>query len=424
MPEAAGAQVAGYLWVLWIGGGVGFLAGAILLAVARAADRRNYIIQRATPMPLALVNERDDVWLRGRTECDAPVVAKHFGFECVHYSYKLEERVRKTRTDSKGRTTTHQEWVTRERKSESAQFRLRDGDLTIAIDGTRAEFRDLAKRSERIGSFKHSLSFLGYPSTISAVGSVSEKCAQLEPYMNIPLMITPKTREDFVKAAERAERVMRFFGFLLLWAGAGAAFYGLSDHLAWPFETGGVFEAKTLCAALGAGTALYTVVWAIYIYNTFVTYNVRVQNAWRQIDVDLRMRYDLIPQLVESAKGFMRHEKGLLERVVRLRGEALAGGQKTKIASEGPVARTLGEMRVAVEKYPDLKSQPLVAKLMRELTAIEEKIAHGRKTYNEAVNEYNANVLAIPRGLLARLAGFRTQVFFRATAEEREAVKV
>ena len=329
MPETPEAQIPGYLWALWAGGGGGFVVGVVLLAVARVADRRNYIIQRATPMPLSLVNERDDVWLRGPSECDHPEIAPHFHFKCLYFDYRLEERVKRGKSSS---------WKTRERWSDSAQFRLRDDDLTIGIDGTRAEFRDLAKRSERIGSWRHTLRFLGYPSTISAVGSVSEKRACLEPYMNIPLMITKKTRADFVKSAERAEKIMRFFGFLLLWAGASAAFYGLCDHLSWPYGTGGAFHFKTLCVAVGAGTVIHTLVWAVYVHNSFVTYGVRVDNAWRQIDVDLKMRYDLVPQLVGAVKGLMRHEHDLLERVVRLRGEALGGGRETRIASEARVA--------------------------------------------------------------------------------------
>ncbi len=423
MPGTQDAQIADYLWALWIGGGIGFLIGAALLAAARAADRKNYIIQRATPMPLALVNERDDVWLRGVSECDSPVTAPHFGFTCLHYDYKLEERVHRSRGSGKNRTTSS-EWVTRETKTESAAFDLREGERTIAIDGAKADYKNLEAQSEHVGKWRHSVGYLPSPCAISAVGSVSEKRARLEPYMNIPLMITPKPREEFVKAAERAETIMRFFGFLLLWAGAGAALYGLFDHTAWPAATGGRFHPKTLASGVGAGTLVYILVWTVYIYNTFVTYNVRAANAWRQIDVDLKMRYDLVPQLVGAVKGFMQHEKDLLERLVQLRGEALSGGQKTEIATEGRMAGAVTELRGVVEKYPDLKSQPLAAKLMRELTAIEEKISHGRKTYNEAVSEYNANVLALPRGILARLTGFRTRNFFQATGEDRKAVSV
>lgn len=408
-----------YLYWLWIGGGAGFLVGIGLLAWARAADRKNYIIQRATPLPLSLINERDDVWLRGRAECDAPVVAPHFGTRCVYYSYKLEEHVRKTRRTKKG-TETYYTWETRETSSEAALFRLRQDELSIEIDGAQAEFKDLKSQSERQGNWRHSLSYLPCPCEASAVGSVSEKKQRLEPHGNIPLIITPKTRGEFIKSAEFAERLMRSFGFFLFWAGAGTGFYGLFDYFGWPFKTAGRLRVETLLASAGAAIAVFLPVWALYVFNTFVTYRMRVRNAWRQIDVDMKMRYDLIPRLASAARGYMEHEKDVLERLTQLRGQAVAGDAETKKDVEGRVVDSLRRMAVIVEKYPDLKSQPLVERLMREMRAIEEKIAHGRTIYNEAVREYNENVQVFPRVLLARLGGFRHISYFEAIGPERE----
>ncbi|MHC4247829.1 MAG: LemA family protein, partial [Planctomycetota bacterium] len=303
-----------YVLGLWIGGGVGSLLGLVLLGVVRAVDRKNYIIQRATPMPLSLVNERDDVWLRGVAECDEPLSAPHFGFACLCFSYKLEERVTRTRTTKKG-TETYQTWETRERSSGAADFRLRDGDETIGIDGTEADFRDLVSRTDRQGRWRHSVSYMPYPGELSAVGSVSERRERLESYANIPLIVTPRTREEFVRAAERGETIMRFFGFLFIWAGAGAGLYGLFDYASWPVATSGRFAWETLAAGAGAGTALFAGIWSLYIHNTVVAYQMRVENAWRQIDVDLKMRYDLVPNLVAAVKGYLSHEKSLLERL-------------------------------------------------------------------------------------------------------------
>jgi len=413
-----------HILCLWIGGGIGFLLGLILLWLARAADRKNYIIQRATPMPLSLVNERDDVWLRGRAECDQPLSAPHFDFSCIYFAYKLEERVRRTRVTKKG-TQTYYTWETRERSSGAADFRLRDGEETIDIDGTGADFRDLESRTERLGSWRHSVSYMPYPTDLSAVGSVSERRERLESYANIPLIVTRKTREEFVKAAELRESLMRFFGFLLVWAGAGAGLYGLFDYLSWPKATSGRFAWETLAAGAGAGTGVFAPIWAVYIYNTFLAYSVRVENAWRQIDVDLKMRYDLVPNLVAAVKGYLKHEKSLLERLATIRSEAISGGRAGRIAAEGRAAKAVLDVTAVVERYPDLKSQPVVARLMRELTALEEKIAHGRSTYNEAVREYNENVMCFPRSLIARAAGFKAHGFFQVgSAEDREPVSV
>ncbi len=413
-----------YLYTLWIAGGIAALAGLGLLAAARVMDRRNYIIQRATPMPLTLVNERDDVWLRGQAETDAPVIAPHFGFHCLHYEYKLEERVRKTRTTKDGKTETYHTWETRERKSDAARFRLLDGDLSIEINGRQAEFKGLQSETDREGEWRHTVEFLSAPIVLSAVGSVSEKRERLEPYANIPLMVTPQTREEFVASAERGEAIMRGVGFFLFWAGAGAAFYGLFDYTSWPSAAAGRFNTSTAVAAAAAATLVFVPLWALYIYNTFVTYRLRVDNAWRQIDVDLKMRYNLIPQLVSAVQGYMKHEQQVLKRVTELRSQAVAGGPSAKIAVEMPLVGAIQNMRVVVENYPDLKAQPVVAKLTREMKAIEEKIAHGRKTYNEAVREYNENVQCFPRLLIARPCGFGERPFFAAVGEEREAQRV
>ena len=408
----------GYIYGLWIGGGIGFVVGAVLLAVARAADRKNYIIQKATPMPLSLVNERDDVWLRGRAECDQPLAAPHFGLSCLYFEYKLEEHVRRTRMKD-GKTETYYTWETRDRKSGAAAFRLRQEELAIEIDGSKGELKNLKSDSQRLGSWRHSLQYLPYPADISAVGSVSEKKERLEPYADIPLMVTTLPRDEFVKKAEGAESIMRGIGFFLIWAGAVAMFYGLFDHMGCPVATGQAFQAATLVTAAVAATLVFIPVWALYIYNTFVTYNIRVENAWRQVDVDLKMRYDLIPQLVAAAKGYLDYEKEVLEQVTQLRTQAVAGGVAEKIDIEDEVAPAVQRLTLLVENYPDLKAQPTLDKLNRELKAIEEKIAHGRGIYNEAVREYNDNVQCFPRGLLAQACGFGAKTYFEAVGAER-----
>lgn len=412
-----------YLYWLWGGGGVAFAGGIVLLAIARAADRRNYIIQRATPLPLSLVNVRDDVWLRGRGEAELPVTPPHFGLSCLYYDYKLEERVRRTRHTKRG-TETYYTWETRQTECKGAIFRLSQSELSISIDGGTAEWKDLFSKTDRAGKWRHTLHFIPSPHDVSATGSVGEKREWLEKYGNIPLMVTPKTRSEYVKDAERAEKIMRGLGFFLFWAGLGVALYGLFDFIQWPVDTRRQFEWATLGAAAAGATSVYLPVWALYIFNTFVAYRHRVNNAWRQIDVDLKMRYDLIPRLVSAVKGYLQHEQNLLERVSELRSRAVSGGADTKKKVEGEVENALDRMSIVVENYPELKSQPLVSRLMREMQAIEEKIMHGRTVYNEAVREYNENVMMFPRMLLARIGGFREVSYFTAADHERKAVKV
>lgn len=413
-----------YLIWLWVGGGIGFLLGWLLLYQAKKADAENYIIQRATPMPLSLVNVRDDVWLRGKTECETPVDPPHFSMACLHYDYKLEEQVEETYTDSEGKRRTRKVWKTRETKSESAQFELHQDDLSIKVDGNKADWRDLSSTSDRIGRWRHNLSYIRHPNTVSAVGTISEKREWLEPYANIPLMVTPQERDAFIEDAESGERWLRRFGFFFILVGSSTLFYGLFDHLAWPVQTHQKFQWTTFGAGVFAGLVVLFPIWFIHAYNTFINYRNRTENAWRQIDVDLKMRYELIPRLVSTVSGYMKHESGLLESLTKLRQKSLVASSDEKIELERDTLAGLHQFYAVKEKYPDLKGEPVMAKLTRELKAIEEKISHGRTIFNEAVKEYNDNVMSLPQGLLARMFGFKTKTYFRVLEQERKALQI
>lgn len=416
--------MADYIIKILIGGGIGFIAGVACLLIARKKDQENYIIERATPMLLSMVNVRDDVWLRGEPECDAPVTAPYFKVSCLHFHYKLEERVTETHRDSKGRTTTRTTWKTRQTSTDSALFRLRDKGGVIGINGRDADFRHLKQTVSHVGNLRHTLNFLPFPSAISAVGSVSEGRQSLEKYANIPLMVTSLERKEFVEKAERGERQLRGAGGFLLALGLAALFYALFDWRGIPAPTGGAFCGRTLGAALVPTAVVLLLYWLVYTYNTFVTYRARVDNAWRQVDVDLAMRYQLIPQLVSVAQAYMAHEKGLLEKLAALRTQAASASRSDRVKMEGDAADSVSRLVAVMENYPDLKAQPMTQKLMREMTAIEEKIAHGRGIYNDAVLEYNNTVSKIPAALVAGPLGFRQQVFFAAVEGEKTAPKV
>jgi LemA protein len=237
------------------------------------------------------------------------------------------------------------------------------------------------------------------------VGSVSEDGRRLEPYASIPLLVTPLLREVFIEFAERSERLLRFFGFLCLFAGAGGLLYGLFDALGF----GGRFVLERVLNAAGGAFLFQVFVWSVYLYNTFVQYRRRVDNAWANIDPDLKMRADLIPALVEVAKGYMKHERQLPEALSRLRAQS---AREKKIAAESALAAGAARLLSVVEKYPELIADAAVGKIFRELQALEEKIAHGREFYNATVREYNDKVMAFPRGLVARLFGFRPERYF------------
>ncbi len=177
------------------------------------------------------------------------------------------------------------------------------------------------------------------------------------------------------------------------------------------------------------------VVWAISIYNGLVTRRNGYKNAYSQIDVQLKRRYDLIPNLVETAKGYLKHERGTLEAVVAARNAAATAaktaaaqpGDPTAMAglsaAEGALTGTLTRFMALAEAYPDLKANQTMSQLMEELTSTENRIAFARQAFNDAVMSYNNARETFPGVLLA--GGFPAAQSFEVQAPaEREAVKV
>jgi LemA protein len=179
------------------------------------------------------------------------------------------------------------------------------------------------------------------------------------------------------------------------------------------------------------------VLWVIGIYNGLVVLRNRFKNAFAQIDVQLKRRYDLIPNLVETAKGYMKHERETLESVIQARnmaaGAATAASKdpsnpeamKGLLSAESSLRGSLGRMMLVVERYPDLKADKSMAALMEELTSTENKISFARQAYNDAVTAYNIQRETFPSNFIANTFNFQEASLFEVTeAVEREAVKV
>jgi LemA protein len=163
-------------------------------------------------------------------------------------------------------------------------------------------------------------------------------------------------------------------------------------------------------------------------YNGLVRLRNQVKNAWAQIDVQLKRRHDLIPNLVETVKGYMQHERGTLEAVTKARNLAQQGasqgaGERSKL--EGELSSALARLLVVVERYPDLKANQNFLALQEELTSTENKISFSRQYYNDSVLNYNNKTQMFPSNIIAGMTGFKASEFFEVKApEEREAPKV
>lgn len=167
------------------------------------------------------------------------------------------------------------------------------------------------------------------------------------------------------------------------------------------------------------------VLWFVGIYNGFITLKNRVENAWAQVDVQLKRRYDLIPNLVETVKGYAAHEKEIFEKLGELRAKAL-GAQSVKDIGEtnNQITQTLKTLFAVAENYPELKANENFLKLQEELANTENKIAFARQFYNDIVMQYNAKQQRIPDVFVARLMNLTPKEYYPIEEEARGPVKV
>ena len=160
------------------------------------------------------------------------------------------------------------------------------------------------------------------------------------------------------------------------------------------------------------GIIVVLVIWAISIYNSLVAMRQRTNQAFADIDVQLKQRHDLIPNLVETVKGYATHERGTLEAVVQARNAAMAApGVEQKVAAENALTGALRQLFALSESYPDLKANQNFQQLQAELSDIENKLAASRRFFNNAVQEYNTGIQQFPASLLAGIFGFLPSTF-------------
>jgi LemA protein len=184
------------------------------------------------------------------------------------------------------------------------------------------------------------------------------------------------------------------------------------------------------------GLIVLFVLFLVGIYNSLVTLRNRFKNAFSQIDVQLKRRYDLIPNLVETAKAYMKHERETLEAVIQARNQAVtaegraaanpgdANAMKGLMGAEATLTGAVGRLFALMESYPDLKANQNMAQLTEELTSTENRVAFSRQAYNDAVTEYNTSREKFPNVIIANSMGFTAaQLFEVESKEERQAPK-
>lgn len=181
-----------------------------------------------------------------------------------------------------------------------------------------------------------------------------------------------------------------------------------------------------IVALVLGGIGLLLIFWVIGMYNGLVRLRNQMKNAWSQIDVQLKRRCDLIPNLIETVKGYMTHERETLEAVTRMRSQAMgATNVDDRIRAEAGLSGALGRLMVVVEQYPDLKANQNFLSLQEELSSTENKISFSRQFYNDGVMGYNTKIEVFPDNIIAGMFQFKRGAFFEIEDKaQREAPKV
>jgi LemA protein len=168
------------------------------------------------------------------------------------------------------------------------------------------------------------------------------------------------------------------------------------------------------------------VLWVVGMYNGLVRLRNQVKNAWSQIDVQLKRRHDLIPNLIETAKGYMKHERDTLDSVTKARTQAVeAKGVANQAQAEGELNNAISRFMLVVENYPDLKASQNFLSLQEELASTENKVGFSRQFYNDQVLLFNVKIESVPTNIIANMFGFKQAEFFEIEEPtEREVPKV
>jgi len=176
------------------------------------------------------------------------------------------------------------------------------------------------------------------------------------------------------------------------------------------------------------GVVVILIILFIATYNRLVRLRNQVRNAWAQIDVQLKRRHDLIPNLIETVKGYMKHERETLEAITKARNlaqQAASSGPGARAKAETELSSALGRLLAVVENYPDLKANQNFLALQEELTSTENKLSFSRQYYNDSVLSYNNRTQMFPSNVVASMTGFKASEFFEVSvAGERETPKV
>ncbi len=170
--------------------------------------------------------------------------------------------------------------------------------------------------------------------------------------------------------------------------------------------------------------AAVLVLYIVFLFNGLITLKNRVENAWSQIDVQLKRRFDLIPNLINTVKGYVKHERETLKEMTEMRSKLMSGDMKEKAKASDGITSALKTVFAVAENYPQLKANENFKLLQEELAGTEGKISYARQFYNDNVMEFNTKLQKIPTNMIGTMLGFKEREFFKTEEGEKKPVKV
>ena len=416
------------------------IALACLIAAFRILQKKRLVDDMPTSKTLGVFIGLAE--LKGTAESDKPLTSFLAGAPCVLYKWKIEEHWSRTVTTigAKGMPTTRHEsgWTVIAKDEQLPPFYLKDdtGVIRIIPDGAEIQDREIFNKTCR---FSDPLYFSKGPLREIANSDHERRFVETAVQLHASLYIMGQARErqDIVAAeiakdkkspmfliSTRSEKQISsslgiwFWGWLGIGLLAIAGSVWLSNRLASSGQPG---AGQQLAIVLGVYLLLIALGWIWLVYNSLVNLRQRVRQGWAEVDIELKRRNDLIPNLVQVVEGYAAHESQLQELAANLRCQMSAtppGAAGPDYAGCGPI------LRVAVENYPDLKASELFLNLQKQLSDTEQRIALARDYFNQIVTFYNTRLEIVPDTFLAKVMQLKHQTLMGAADFERAPVKV
>lgn len=395
----------------WAGivAGLSVVLGWLFAGALRRQDYRTFVFARAPQLPVRVLSVHDDAWLRGTVASEEPLACPWFGVPCVAYSYQIEDLVTKTRTvrgsDGKDRVESYEEWDLVRSVSAAIDFWLEDDEayIWIAMSEGRNEAQASLGTDYEHPRRRHTAAALQLGEPVSVLG-VKRDDDSFGPLAEVPLLVTYAEPKARVAAAHAREKWLFFWACLLPFVG-GALGVGIWQHAAtW----------QQWLAYAPAGLVLWLPQWWLLSYNRLVRLRGQVTAAQRQVDVELAMRSDLVPNLVTVVQTYAGHEQALLAELAEIRSTS---NFADRVANEAEAVRACRQLLALHEQYPKLLADDLYRDLHDRLWAIEEKLAHARGAYSDVVTEWNTRLATFPSALVGRSARMQPSELFAAECE-------